>query len=259
MLAGRWGGLVGRPVEWKSSGERAGVCAAGRVVAAALSAARARVGVGVAVADVDAAAAAVVAEHGARPVGPGVRSGGALSVSVGEVLARGVPDGRRLAAGEVVSLACAVRCDGWHALAAETVAVGAVDGDERSLLTAVDQALVDGVAAARPGGAVADVAYAVGVVAFGGGFGVPGSLCGHGIGRALWEPPVVLNEADAVGRVPLRPGVVCTVEPVLVVGGEQAVTWGADGSVRSEARGPGAHAAHTVIVTEDGPVVATRW
>ncbi|MHA6803991.1 M24 family metallopeptidase [Salinifilum ghardaiensis] len=250
--------MAGRPVEWKTPEERVRVCAAGRVVAAALAAARARVAAGVELVEVDAAAAAVVAEHGATPVGPGLRPGGALSASVGEVLVRGVPDGRRLAAGEVVSLSCAVRCGGWHALAAETVPVGAVGAVGRGLLGAVEQALVDGVAAVRPGGAVADVAYAVGVVALGGGFGVPGLLCGHGVGRELWEPPVVPSEVDAAGRVPLRPGVVCTVEPVLVAGGDAAVTWGGDGSVRSGSGAWAAHAAHTVVVTEDGPVVATR-
>jgi methionyl aminopeptidase len=90
------------------------------------------------------------------------------------------------------------------------------------------------------------------------GFTVVREFAGHGIGRALHEPPWIPNFGSP-GRGPrLLPGMVFAVEPMVCAGRPDvrmlddewtAVT--ADGSLS-------AHCEHTILVTETGSETLTR-
>lgn len=238
---------------------------AGRVVAAALSAMRGHVRPGIALSELDECAGAVLAASGAEALFVGDRPGsagqpfrGAVRASVNDTIAFGFPDGLCLRAGDVLSVECGARVDGWCASAAFSVGVSAIGEGNRVLLESAQQALADGIAAAWPGGRLGDVAHAVGLVGRGGGYGIPGPLGGYGIGRASREAPFVPNEAAPGAGMPLRPGLVLAFGPIFVAGGEDSVDVDADGwTVRSGSGGCAVHVAHTVAVTDSGPWVLT--
>ena len=80
---------------------------------------------------------------------------------------------------------------------------------------------------------------------------------GHGIGRALHEPPHIPNFGSP-GRGPkLKPGLVVAIEPILSMGKPDVVV-AEDGWTTSTRDGATvAHFEHTVAITEDGPDVLT--
>jgi methionyl aminopeptidase len=84
------------------------------------------------------------------------------------------------------------------------------------------------------------------------------AFVGHGIGRALHEPPEVPNFGAPGHGVRLRPGMVLAIEPMVTMGAPEVEVrddgWTAvtrDGSLS-------AHFEHTVAITEEGPAVLTR-
>ncbi len=252
-------------IELKSRGELAAMREAGRVVARALTATREHAAVGVRLDELDEVARSVIADAGAEPLFHGYQPSwvpspfpAVVGTSVNEVIVHGPPGPARLADGDVVSIDCGASVDGWCADAAISTVVGAGSVPVGELVATTEQALRDGVDAACQGARIGDIAHAIGIVGRSAGYGIPGRLGGHGVGRQLHEAPFVPNDGAPGRGMPLRPGVVLAIEPMFVTGGRDAIDTGEDGwSVLAADGQCAAHAEHTVAITEEGPVVFT--
>ena len=86
----------------------------------------------------------------------------------------------------------------------------------------------------------------------------PAQLAGHGVGRAMHEPPNVPNYGRPGKGMKLEPGLVIAIEPMITFGDYRVHTiadgWGVVTNDGSNA----AHFEKTIAVTEDGPVVITN-
>jgi methionyl aminopeptidase len=233
--------------------------AAGLVVAETLAAVRAAVAPGVTPQDLDELAAEEIRRRGAVPSFLGYHGYPATTcISVNDVVVHGIPDGRPLAEGDVVSVDCGAVLEGWHGDAAITVGVGELAGPVAALVSTCEQALAAGIAAMRVGGRLGDIGAAVeGNVRGRGGYGILTDYTGHGIGRAMHEPPAVPNLRGRRRGPRLEAGVVLAIEPMLTLG-RPDVSVDADGwTVRTEDGSLAVHCEHTVAVTPDGPWVLT--
>lgn len=249
-----------RVVSVDSPEQLVGLKRVGRVVAETIAAVRGTVAPGVTTGQLDALAQAVFHRRGARS-GPVLTYGypGAICLSVDAEVVHGVPGPRRLREGQLLTIDVAAELDGFHADAAVTVAVGELPGASRRLIDAGTAALEAGVGAARSGATLRDVGAAIERVTYARGFHVARQLTGHGIGRAMHEPPTVFNwpaptrEAD----LELTEGLVFTIEPMILTG-QPHLTTGADGwTVRDRNGALSTHAEHTVMIGPDGPLVLT--
>ena len=109
----------------------------------------------------------------------------------------------------------------------------------------------------RTGAALNEIGAAVQHVVHGRGFSLCDGLMGHGIGRRIHESPEVPNHFDAKLTTPLTEGLVITIEPLVALGGPR-VRMARDGwTVRTADSSWSAHAEHTLVVRERGPVVLT--
>ncbi len=181
-----------------------------------------------------------------------------VCTSINAEVVHGIPGPRELKDGDLLSIDFGIAFEGFHGDSAVTVAVGEIGADSERLLAATRQALDDAIEAMVPGRRLSDIGAAVQRRAEGEGFAVVRQFVGHGIGRALHEPPQIPNYGPG-GRGPrLKPGMVFAIEPMVNVGGEEvrilddqwtAVT--ADGSLS-------AHFEHTILITEGEPEVLTR-
>lgn len=235
-----------------------GLRLAGRVVAAALQMLKDAIAPGVSTGQLDRLAADFLASHGARS-GPILTYGypGSICISVDEQVVHGVPGKRVLESGELVSLDVAAEVGGYHADAAITVPVGAVDAQRRSLIDATRAALTAGISRAQPGVTLADVGAAIERTTEDRGFHVFRELTGHGIGRAMHENPTVFNWAAPQATSVLEPGLVITIEPMVAGGGTRLLVERDGWTVRTADRSPSAHEEHTIMVSHGGPVVLT--
>jgi methionyl aminopeptidase len=77
------------------------------------------------------------------------------------------------------------------------------------------------------------------------------------VGRSLHEDPFVLHHGKPGTGVPIRPGMVFTIEPMLNEGGPET-RLGEDGWVVSTADGKrSAQFEHTLAITDNGPEILT--
>jgi methionyl aminopeptidase len=238
--------------------ELEGLRRAGRVVATTLAALRSAVRPAVTTAQLDQLAADVFAAYGAQS-GPILTYGypGSVCLSVEDEIVHGVPGPRPLRAGQLITLDVAAELDGYHADAAITVPVGAIDPGRRRLIEAARAALRAGIKAARPGALLRDVGGAIEREATVRGFRIVPSLTGHGIGRHMHEEPTVYNWAAPDATLRLTPGLVFTIEPMIVAGSPRIKVARDGWTVKTVDGSLSAHQEHTIVVTDGQPLMLT--
>ena len=238
--------------------ELEGLRRAGKLAAEVLAAVRAAVAPGVSTGELDALAAERMRTAGAHSA-PIVTYGfpGAICISIGDEVVHGIPGPRRLQPGDLVKLDVSLELDGFYADTATTVAVDPARAADERLCAATRAALRRAMSAATAGASLREVGGTVERIAEARGFSVLRQLVGHGIGRALHEPPTVYNYAEARARERLHEGLVLTVEPMLA-GGTREVVGTGDGWTMVTADGShAAHEEHTIVVTAGEPIVLT--
>ncbi len=237
----------------------------GRVVARALAAVREAAVPGATLRELDAVAETTIRAAGASPSFLGYHPGfaptpftGSVCLSVNEVIVHGAPSEQRLRDGDLLSVDCGALLDGWHGDAAITIEVGQVAAEDHRLVAATEEALAAAISRAVPGARLTDISHAVAEVARRHGYGTIDDFGGHGIGRALHEPPSLPNASDRAGRGPkLKAGLVLAIEPMLDAGVGRYVVRPDGWTVATEDGSRAAHAEHTVAITADGPRILT--
>jgi len=215
---------------------------------------------GVTTKDLDRLAETFIRDHaGAEPAFKGLYGFPAtLCTSVNYEVVHGIPaERKKLASGDVVSIDCGVKLDGFYADAAITVAVGEVLAEIDRLLKVTERALHLGIEQARPGQRLGDIGAAIQAPADAAGYGVVRDLVGHGIGREPHEEPQVPNYGRAGRGMPLEVGLVLAIEPMFNMGSANVRTLPDRWTVVTIDRGVSAHFEHTVAVTENGPRILT--
>jgi len=237
---------------------------AGRIVEAVLDAVEAACVPGVTTAELDRVAARELARAKARSAFLGYRPGNqpaypaVLCTSINQVVVHGIPnDGEVLREGDVVGVDFACFKDGFCADAARTIAVGIVSAPARALLETTRACLEAAIAECRPGRRLGDVGAAVQEHAATHGYAVVRDFVGHGIGRAMHEPPSVPNFGTRGRGVRLQAGMVIAIEPMVNAGAAGVRVLDDGWTVVTEDGSLSAHVEHTVAITADGPVVLT--
>ncbi|KOX09767.1 MULTISPECIES: type I methionyl aminopeptidase [unclassified Streptomyces] len=252
-------------VELKTDTSIDAMHAAGRVVGRALTAVREAARVGVSLLELDEVAREVLREAGASSPFLGYRPSFAptpfpavICASVNDAIVHGIPTPYRLRDGDLLSVDCGAVLDGWAGDSAISFVVGRARPADLRLVETAEQALAAGIEAAVPGNRIGDIAHAVGRVCRTAGYGVPQGFGGHGVGRRMHEEPEVPNEGRPGRGLPLRPGMVLAIEPMLIASGKDGYHEAADGWTLCTNDGSrAAHVEHTVAITESGPRILT--
>ncbi len=183
----------------------------------------------------------------------------ATCVSVNDIVVHGIPneDPVTFMNGDVVSIDLVIGYEGLVLDSARTIGCGDITKEAQELLDVTKAALKAGIKAAQPGGRVRDIGAAIEAV-MPEGYGIVEALCGHGVGYALHEEPMVPNYVMKGESPELLPGMVLAIEPMIIQGDKEVVFDEADGyTVFSADGGLAAHMEHTVLITEKGPEILT--
>jgi methionyl aminopeptidase len=248
-------------IHLKSATEIEAIGRAGAILAELMRALEGRVKPGVRTADLDRFAEAFIRDHdGAVPAFKGLYGFPAtLCVSTNHEVVHGIPTSqRRLQQGDVVSIDCGVKLDGFYADHAVTFPVDGIKPEVQRLLDVTRAALDAGIAAARPGNRLGDIGAAIQGVGEEAGIGIVRELVGHGIGREPHEEPQVPNYGRAGRGLLLEEGLVLAIEPMFNAGTAQVRTLPDRWTVVTADRACSAHFEHTVAVTAAGPQVLTK-
>ncbi len=232
---------------------------AGRITALALQAVREAITPGVTTAELNRIAEAAIRKMGAVPSFKGYQGYPAsICTSVNEEIVHGIPSARKLVEGDIVSIDAGAIWRGYQGDAAITVAVGNVSEECRRLIRSVEEALMAGIAAIRPGGHIGDISHAVEMVAQRYGFGIVREYGGHGIGREMHEQPRIPNWGPAGRGLKLELGMTLAIEPMFTLKGSATRTLMDDWTVVTADASWAAHWEHTVAINEQGAEILTR-
>ena len=247
-------------IHFYSADEIEAIARSGRILAALYRVIPERVRPGATTAELDRFAEEFIRSHdGAEPAFKGLYGFPAtLCTSVNHEVVHGIPSHRRkLAEGDVVSVDCGVRLDGFYADAANSYAVGEVPPEVAALLEKTNAALHRGIAEARPANRLGDVGAAIQEVADAAGYGVVRELVGHGVGRKPHEEPQVPNYGRRGKGLKLVEGMVLAIEPMFNLGVASVRTLPDRWTVVTTDRKVSAHFEHTVAITPAGPRILT--
>lgn len=232
---------------------------AGKAAAATLAVVGRELRAGMSTADIDRLVRADTRRRGGRPSQLGYEGfPAAVCTSRNHVVCHGIPSATDLLEdGDIVNVDVTTCLDGVHGDTSATFVLGVASPEARHLVETARRCRDAGVAAVRPGGNLREVAAAVERVAEAAGCSVVGLFGGHGIGRAMHEPPFVSHTlARAEDRV-LRPGMCFTVEPMINLGGPDVDVLADGWTVVTRDRSLSAQFEHTVLVTDTGVEVLT--
>ena len=203
---------------------------AGRVVAEVLALVESELRPGISTAELDRIAEEHIRRAGATPSFKGYLGSGrygkgphafpaSTCISLDSEVVHGIPDGRVIRDGQLVSVDVGAIVDGWHGDAARTFVVGDVPAETRQLVEATRLAMMAGIAAARPGNRLGDISAAIEDVASPHGYGVVRQFVGHGIGTEMHQDPQVPNYRTGHAGPELLPGLCLAIEPMFTLGG----------------------------------------
>lgn len=238
--------------------------AAGQRLAAVAEILEERCVVGVTGTELDRIAEEAICARESLPAFKGYRAGGdipfpaTLCISFNEEVVHGIPNDRVFSEGDIVSIDMGLVHNGYYADRAFTIAIGEVDEQVRTLLDVTQESLYKAVSFARPGARLGDVGFAVESFVDPYGFGIIRDYVGHGIGKALHEPPSVPNYGKPGTGVLLKPGMCLAFEPMITLGSHKTRVLDDGWTVVTADGSLSAHFEHTLVITHSGAEILTQ-
>ncbi len=193
---------------------------------------------------------------------PGRGFPGNTCISVNQEVVHGIPGSRVLKEGDVVSIDCGIRLDGWCGDSAITVPVGSVSDSIAKLIRVSEETLDVAIRSIRPRIRWSEIAGKMQAHVESNGFSCVREFVGHGIGRRMHEDPKVPNfvSREFLNRDDfyLEPGMTIAVEPMVIIGRPEVVVLDDGWTVVSKDDSAAAHVEHTLAVTASGCEILTN-
>lgn len=175
-----------------------------------------------------------------------------VCLSLNDVICHGIPGDRVLKDGDIINVDITSIVDGFYADANQTHYVGTPSKDAVKIVEVAKESLKQALAVVRPGNTIGDIGHAIQSYAEGQGCSVVREFIGHGVGYEFHEGPQVPHFGRKGHGIPLVPGMVFTIEPMINLGSPELYIlddqWTAvtrDGSLSAQFE-------ETIVVTEEG-------
>jgi methionyl aminopeptidase len=177
--------------------------------------------------------------------------------SINHVVCHGIPNDKPLRDGDIVNIDVTFVVDGWYGDSSRMYGVGAVKRAAERLMEVTHESLMRGIAAVKPGNKTGDIGHAIQAYAEAERCSVVRDFCGHGVGRLFHDAPNILHYGNPGEGVPLKPGMIFTIEPMINLGRPHVKILSDGWTAVTRDRSLSAQYEHTVGVTEDGCEIFT--
>jgi len=182
-----------------------------------------------------------------------------LCTSINEEVVHSIPHrDRMLNEGDIIGLDCGLIYNGYFSDMATTVPVGKISPKAEELLRITKKSLNIAIQMIKPGIRLGNISSAIQSCAEKNNFSVVRTLTGHGIGKELHEPPVILNYGRPHTGIILEKGMTLCFEPMINVGDWKVKTLKDGWTIVTNDGSLSAHFEHTILVTKSGAEVLTK-
>ena len=237
----------------------AGMRAAGRLAAEILDALVPHVVPGITTDEIDAIVHKMTLDAGGVPATLGYRGfTKSCCTSINHVVCHGIPGPRALKDGDIVNIDVTPILDGWHGDSSRMYLVGDVPVKARRLVEVTYEAMMLGIAAAKPGKHLGDISHAIQSFAESHRYGVVRDFCGHGVGREFHSAPEVVHVGRPGTGPELRPGMFFTIEPMINIGKAMVKVLDDGWTAVTRDRSLSAQFEHSIGITEEGCEIFTK-
>jgi len=180
-----------------------------------------------------------------------------ICASVNEQIVHGIPSEKTiLKEGDIIAIDVGATYGGLVGDSAWSYAVGKISEEKQRLMKATEESLFAGIAQMRDGNILDDISSAIEAVAIRENLGIVRQYGGHGVGKRMHEDPFLFNYKTG-DKTPIKAGYAIAIEPMLNLGSDDVDVMPDKWTVCTRDRMPSAHFEHTVLATEDEPILLT--
>ena len=254
----RRGRLTRDGIRIYEAGDFAGMRRAGAVAGSILDDIAPHVFVGQTTAEIDRIITEMVLRAGAISATIGYKGyQHASCISINHVVCHGIPGDKKLKDGDILNIDVTVILDGWYGDTSRMYIAGEVSRKAERLIQVTHDALMMGVAAAKPGATFGDIGAAIQTHVETNRMSVVRDFCGHGLGRVFHAPPNVLHYGRPGTGPRLEEGMFFTIEPMVNLGRPETKVLADDWTAVTRDKSLSAQFEHSVGITGDGAEVFT--
>ena len=204
---------------------------------------------GISLNDLDRIAESMIKKMGAVPAFKNYRGyPKTITVSIDEQVVHGIPNDVPLQDGDIVSIDCGTKLNGFCGDSCYTFSVGEVSDDIRDLLRITKEALYKGIEQAVVGHRLGDISSAIQSHCENHGYGVVREFVGHGIGKEMHEDPQVPNFGKRGNGILLKNGLCIAIEPMITLGSKEVYMQSDKWGIVTRDSKVAAHFEHTICV-----------
>ena len=209
---------------------------------------------GVTTKQLDTLAEQFIRDHGAIPTFKGYPNPygspfpASICASVNEVVVHGIPNDVPLKNGDIVSIDCGTKLDGFCGDSCYTFCVGEVSDDVKHLLKTTKESLYKAIQTSIVGRRIGDIGYTVQQYCESQGYGIVREFVGHGIGRDMHEDPQIPNYGRQGNGKQLKNGMCLAIEPMITMGTYELLMLPDKWGVITRDRKVAAHFEHTIAI-----------
>jgi methionyl aminopeptidase len=259
----------------KTKEEQKLILGGGQILGAILDDLAAMVRPGITSLEIDKEAERRIREAGGLPAFKGYAPSGynpfpgTICACVNHEIVHGIPSDNVLIEGQIFSIDIGMQYpansgkgqdgNGFFTDTALTVPVGEISSQARQLLSVTKKSLEKAMDVAVAKAKISDIGKTIERYIEPQGYGIVRDLVGHGVGHAVHEDPAIPNYYEpSLGDKALEAGAVIAIEPMITVG-DYRTKVEEDGWTITTADGSlSAHFEHTLIITDNGVVIATQ-
>lgn len=184
-----------------------------------------------------------------------------VCISVNDEVCHGVPsEDRILKNGDIVNVDATTNLNGYFADASRMFMIGDVKDEDKRLVDVTKECLDKAVSIIKPfETTLGDIGAIIAEHAHLNKFTVVREFCGHGVGLAIHENPIVMHYGKKGTGMVLVPGMVFTIEPMINYGGRKIVIDRKNGwTVRTKDGSNSAQWEYTLLITDTGVRIVSK-
>lgn len=182
-----------------------------------------------------------------------------ICTSLNEVICHGIPDNVPLKEGDILNIDVTCILDGYYGDCSRMVVVGGNTTEERQRVVNVSyECLMGSIAILRPELSISAIGDFIEPYATKRQCSVVHQFVGHGVGIRFHEPPQIHHNRNHL-QIPLIPGMIFTIEPMINAGVAEAVVDPSNKWIaRTEDGLASAQWEHTILITGNGAEILTK-